>query len=90
MLLAMPAVSQTVRWFVTSQAGDRIAAKTAVRVGVTGSMDGVRCLVFQSKDGSMVVELLNSRNVPARVQLKLRGNVLPLDLPALSIGTCLW
>ena len=62
----------------------------AVRVGITGSPEGVRCLAFQATDNRMVAQLLNSRKQPAKVQLEWRGGFLSLDLPALSISTYLW
>jgi glucosylceramidase len=62
----------------------------SVRVGVTGSMDGVRCLAFQTGNHGMVAQLLNSRKQPAKVEVEWHGAVLALELPALSIATYLW
>ena len=62
----------------------------AVRIGVTGSAEGVRCLAFQSKDNGVVVEALNSRKQPAKVALEWRGRHLNMELPALSIATYSW
>jgi glucosylceramidase len=62
----------------------------AVRVGTTGSASGVRCLAFQSKGGGMVAEVMNSRKQPATVSLGWHGQAVKLNLPALSITTCLW
>jgi glucosylceramidase len=62
----------------------------AVRVGTTGSASGVRCLAFQSKGGGMVAEVMNSRKQPATVSLGWHGQAVKLNLPALSIATCLW
>jgi glucosylceramidase len=62
----------------------------AVRIGVTGSAEGVRCLAFQSKDNGVVVEALNSRKQPAKVDLEWRGRHLNMELPALSIATYSW
>ncbi len=62
----------------------------AVRVGVAGSVDGVRCLAFQAKDSGMVAQVLNSRKKPAKVDLEWHGKVVTLELPALSISTYLW
>jgi glucosylceramidase len=62
----------------------------AVRVASAGSVDGVRCLAFQNKDGGMVAQLLNSRKQPAKVDLEWRGGFLSGELPALSISTYLW
>jgi glucosylceramidase len=61
----------------------------AVRVGTTGSAEGVRCIAFKGQNGGMVAELKNSG--PARnVSLQWRDKTLNLSLPALSITTCLW
>ncbi len=62
----------------------------AVRVGASGGVDGVRCLAFQSKYRGMVVEVLNSRKEPAKVELEWRGKYLKVELPALSMNTYLW
>ncbi|HUJ22187.1 MAG TPA: glycoside hydrolase family 30 beta sandwich domain-containing protein [Bryobacteraceae bacterium] len=62
----------------------------AVRVGVTGSVNGVRCLAFQAKDGGMIAEVMNSGKQPAVVRLDWRGQAVNLNLPALSITTYLW
>jgi glucosylceramidase len=62
----------------------------AVRVAVTGSHDGVRCLAFQAKDGGMAAQVMNSGKAPATVDLEWRGRRLRVELPALSINTYLW
>ena len=62
----------------------------AVRVGTAGAVNGVRCLAFQSKDGGMVAEVMNSRKQASAVQLNWHGQTASLNLPALSITTCLW
>jgi O-glycosyl hydrolase len=61
-----------------------------VRVAVTGSHDGVRCLAFQAKDGGMAAQVMNSGKAPATVDLEWRGRRLRVELPALSINTYLW
>jgi glucosylceramidase len=59
--------------------------------GGSGSgMDGVRCLAFQGKEGKIVAQVLNSRKQPAVVDLEWRGGTLHLELPAVSITSCLW
>jgi len=50
----------------------------------------VRCLAFQAKDGELIAELLNSAKQPAAVSLSWHGKAVKMDLPALSITTCLW
>jgi glucosylceramidase len=62
----------------------------ATRIAVKGSAGGVRCVAFKGKSGDMVAEVLNSGKQPARVTLDWSGKFLNLDLPALSITTCLW
>jgi len=62
----------------------------AMRVGTTGSVSGVRCLAFQSKDGGMVAEVMNSRKQTATVLLHWNGQAVSVNLPALSITTYLW
>jgi glucosylceramidase len=62
----------------------------AVRIGVTGSHRGVRCLAFKTPQGGHLAELLNSRSEDATVRLDWQGRSLPLALPPMSITTCLW
>ncbi len=62
----------------------------AVRIAAKGPAGGVRCVAFQAKNGDIVAEVLNSGKQPARVALDWSAKSLNLDLPALSITTCLW
>jgi glucosylceramidase len=62
----------------------------AVRIGVTGSHRGLRCLAFKTPQGGHLAELLNSRSEDATVRLDWQGRSLPLALPPMSITTCLW
>jgi glucosylceramidase len=69
----------------------------AVRVAAGGRMHGdfgvipkVRCLAFQDKNGGMIAEVLNSSKQAVTASLQWHDKVLKLDLPALSISTCLW
>jgi glucosylceramidase len=62
----------------------------AVRVASAGTVTGVRCLAFQGKDGAMITELMNSRKQPVRVPVRWHDQSVTVDLPALSIATCLW
>lgn len=58
--------------------------------GSASGTDGVRCLAFQAKNGKMIAQILNRRNQPAAVNLEWHGRTLRLELPALSITSCLW
>jgi glucosylceramidase len=71
----------------------------AVRVETGGSIGGefgggtyqkVRCIAFKGRDGGMVAEVLNSGKQPTAVVLHWQSKFLNLNLPALSITTCLW
>ncbi len=62
----------------------------AVRLQSTGSMKGVRCVVFRSKDGGLVMEVMNSLKQPTSPVVKWRDRTLTLNLPAMSISTYLW
>lgn len=62
----------------------------AVRVQTNGSKAGVRCMAFQSKDGRMVVEVMNRRKEPISTMVRWRAQALQLKLPALSISTYIW
>jgi glucosylceramidase len=62
----------------------------AVRVGVTGAMNGVRCMAFEAKDGRLIAQVLNSRKQRVSTALKWRDRALNVQLPALSIATYIW
>lgn len=62
----------------------------AVRIAVSGSGGGVRCLAFQAKSGDIIAEILNSNRGVAEATLNWRGKFLSLKLPALSMTTCIW
>ena len=61
-----------------------------VRIGITGSASGVRCVAFQKPKGGHVAELINSSNKDVPVQLNSGDRALTVNLPALSITTLLW
>src|SRR5438046_6702707 len=61
-----------------------------VRIGITGSASGVRCVAFQKPKGGHVAELINSSNKDVRVQLNSGDRAVMVNLPALSITTLLW
>ena len=62
----------------------------AVRIGVTGRLEGVRCLAFATPDGGLVVQLLNSRPQPERTAVEWKGRTVVVDLPARSLTTARW
>jgi len=62
----------------------------AVRVGASGAAGKVRCVAFKAKNGDMIAEVLNSARQTASVSLNWREKTVKLDLPALSITTCIW
>jgi glucosylceramidase len=62
----------------------------AVRLAVTGSAKGARCLAFKSPEGGLIAELLNSRDAANEVRLDFGPQSLRLTLPSRSITTCLW
>jgi len=62
----------------------------AVRIGVSGAAGGVRSVAFHAKSGDIIAEILNSNRRTASTTLQWRGKYLKLNLPALSITTCIW
>ncbi len=62
----------------------------AVRIGTSGSANGLRCMAFRSKNGVRIAQVLNSRKQIASMKLEWHGSTLNLSLPALSITTCVW
>jgi glucosylceramidase len=62
----------------------------AVRLQTVGSVSGVRVLSFQSPDGNIVTELLNSNKTASKIELTFHGKVVAFDLPAISITTATW
>lgn len=61
----------------------------AVRVGVEGRSDGVRCLAFVTPEHGLAVQILNRGERPAEVSVAARGEAIPLTLPPVSITTVL-
>ncbi len=68
----------------------RFVRPGAYRVEATGAAKQLRALAFQLAGGGMTAELLNSRNEAATVMLEWKGRSLRVDLPPMSITTCLW
>jgi len=68
----------------------RFVRPGAVRIGVSGKLDGVRCLAFQTLEGETVAQLLNSRAQPARLALEDEGRTVALELAPRSITTARW
>jgi glucosylceramidase len=62
----------------------------SLRVQTTGSASGVRVMAFQTPDGAMVMELMNSKQEEVEVGVAFHGRVVRLNLPAISITTALW
>lgn len=62
----------------------------AVRVGVSGSAKGARCLAFKSPEGRLIAEIINSRDVANEVRLDFGSQSMRLTLQPRSITTCLW
>jgi len=68
----------------------RFVRPGAVRVRTTGATKGVRVMAFQSPEGGMVVEVLNSNRNAVDVNLVQHNHSLHLSVPARSITTTLW
>ena len=62
----------------------------AVRIGMSGAAEGVRCIAFEGPDGRFVTELLNSRKSDVPITLGWRGREVSVALPAISITTAIW
>jgi glucosylceramidase len=62
----------------------------SVRVGTTGSLEGVRCIAFRTPVKGLIVQLLNSRDQQAEVVVNARGSSLPVKLASHSITTAIW
>jgi len=62
----------------------------AVRVDTSGSVSGIRCMVFKTPENGFVAQVMNSSEEGAQVSLGWRDRTLSLTLPAISITTCLW
>jgi glucosylceramidase len=62
----------------------------AVRVGTSGSAQGVRAMSFATPDGSISSQLINSREEDAEANVAYRGRQIHLVLPAISITTVMW
>jgi len=62
----------------------------AVRIAAAGSAGGVRSVAFVAKNGDIIAEILNSNSREAATILNWRDKFLRVNLPALSITTCVW
>jgi glucosylceramidase len=60
------------------------------RIETTGKADKVRGMAFQSPDGKIILQLVNSRTEPAEAQVKWHSQTLPVNLPGISITTLMW
>jgi glucosylceramidase len=68
----------------------RFVRPGAVRIGATGSKEGVLCLAFRTPDGRIVAELANRRRESVSVRLGEGERAVTLTLPAMSITTAAW
>jgi glucosylceramidase len=62
----------------------------AVRIETNGNYPGVRAISFNTPEGKIVSELMNSRKEEVEVAIVANGHTLPLKLPAVSITTAVW
>ena len=62
----------------------------AVRIGTSGTIEGVRCVTFAGPQGRLVSEILNSNETETEVRLTDGDKTLLLRLPGISITTCQW
>ena len=62
----------------------------AVRVGCSRWTSAVEAVAARNADGTFAAVLLNRTDRALRPQLRFRGLIAPLDLPAHSIATCTW
>jgi glucosylceramidase len=62
----------------------------AVRLQTTGKTAGLRVMSFQSPDGGMVAQILNSGTSDCPVNLMYKGRALRINAPARSIATVMW
>ncbi len=62
----------------------------AVRVQSTGKAKGVRVMAFQTPEGGMAAQVMNSNKENVDVDLLWRGRSLHFTAPAQSISSALW
>lgn len=62
----------------------------AVRVGCSRWTSDVEAVAARNADGSFAAVLLNRTDRALRPQLRFRGLLAPVELPAHSIATCTW
>ena len=62
----------------------------AIRVQVIGKSEGVRVMAFQTPEGGLVAQLLNSQASDSSANLVYRGRTLHVFLRARSITTATW
>lgn len=62
----------------------------AVRVQTTGKAPGIRLMSFQTTEGGIVAQVLNSNSADAKIGLVYKGRLLEFNAPGLSISTIQW
>lgn len=62
----------------------------AIRIGSSGTVDGIRLMAFRTPGESFVVQLMNRNKTDRSTSFMWEGRILNLQLPALSITTCSW
>jgi len=62
----------------------------SVRVQTTGTSTGLRVMSFQTPEGGIVAEVLNSTPRSGELNLIHKGRTLHFAAPALSISTLIW
>jgi len=62
----------------------------AVRIQTTGKSSGVRVMTFQTPQGGIVAQVLNSNASDTPLNLVYKGRALRLTAPARSISTVTW
>ena len=68
----------------------RFVRPGSVRIGISGEIPGVRCMAFQAKDKSLILEVMNRQKQDVNTVVRWQSQELALHLPALSIATYLW
>jgi glucosylceramidase len=62
----------------------------AVRIQTTGKATGIRVMAFQTPEGGVVVQVLNSNPSDSPVNLTQQGRTVRIEAPAHSISTLIW
>lgn len=82
-------IDRLTHWYNIAHAS-KVVRPGAVRIGTSGEVPGLECLVFRNTDGTLGALLLNTTEASLCPSLAGRRHTLPVEVPARSIVSVIW